>query len=71
MILDPLESPVLTVDMLRAGWGALTIPQRRAVVRAFASVVLEQSPKGRPAGWKPGQPYFRTDTGRVDLGAAA
>lgn len=59
----------LTIDVLRAGWDALSVTQRRAIVRAFARVVLEKSPKGRPAGWQPGAPYFRPETVRVQLGA--
>jgi hypothetical protein len=61
----------LTVEDLRAGWDSLTIRQRRTLIRAFARVVLERSPKGRPVGWIPGTPYFRTDTVRVDLGSVA
>ncbi|MGB7983513.1 MAG: recombinase family protein [Candidatus Nanopelagicales bacterium] len=65
------DDATLTPEMLRAGWDALDIRQQRAIVRRFARVVLDPSPKGRPAGWKPGQPYFRTDTVRIDLGTAA
>lgn len=62
-------APVLTLDMIRAGWDALTIVQQRAIIRRFAKVVLLPAPKGRPKGWKPGMPYFRTDTVSITLGA--
>lgn len=61
----------LTFDMLTRGWNALTVRERRGVVRAFARVVLEKSARGRPAGWAPGQPYFRPESVRVELGRAA
>lgn len=63
------DAATITPEMLRAGWDALTLRQQRAIVRRFARVVLLPSAKGRPAGWKPGQPYFRTDTVQVELGA--
>lgn len=62
------DRAALTVDMIRAGWGSLTIRQRRAIVNAFAKIVLEKAPRGRPAGWTPGTPYFRPESVRIELG---
>ena len=41
------------------------VDRQRAIVRALADVVILPSPRGRPAGWKPGQPYFRPETIRI------
>ena len=48
-------------------WAGLGLDQRRAVVDALMSVtILPAVRKGRPAGWRPGQPYFDPGTIRVE-----
>lgn len=44
---------------------AAPVDRQRAIVRALADVVILPSPRGRPAGWKPGTPYFRPETIKV------
>jgi hypothetical protein len=47
-------------------WEGLGLDQRRAVVDALMSITILPTRKGRPAGWRPGQPYFDPDTIRVE-----
>lgn len=39
-------------------WGRLTPGQRRGVIETLMCVTVFPAPKGRTAGWRPGQPYF-------------
>ena len=39
-------------------WAGLDLHQRRATVRTLMRLVVNPAPRGRPNGWKPGQPYF-------------
>lgn len=48
-----------------AVWQALDLDRRRAVLAALMTVTVNKTPRGRPAGWKPGQPYF--DAASVDI----
>jgi DNA invertase Pin-like site-specific DNA recombinase len=43
-------------------WAGLDIDQRRQVIDAMMTITIMPSPKGRPAGWQPGQPYLRPDS---------
>jgi hypothetical protein len=43
-------------------WEGLGLDQRRAVIDALMSIRVMPTRKGRPAGWRPGQPYFDPDT---------
>jgi site-specific DNA recombinase len=43
-------------------WEGLGLDQRRAVVGALMSITILPTRKGRPAGWRPGQPYFDPDS---------
>jgi hypothetical protein len=42
------------------------LDRQRAILHTLAVVTLLPGPKGRPAGWKPGQSYFRPESIRVD-----
>ncbi|KLU08086.1 recombinase family protein [Kocuria sp. SM24M-10] len=44
---------------------AAPVDRQRSIVRALAEVVILPSPRGRPAGWTPGQPYFRPETIKI------
>jgi len=44
-----------------AVWAAMTIDQRRLVVATLMTIRIMPAPKGRPPGWRPGEPYFRAD----------
>ena len=39
-------------------WEGLGLDQRRAVVAALVTIKIMPTRKGRPPGWRPGQPYF-------------
>lgn len=45
-----------------AAWETLDVDQRRAVLELLVTVELRPSGRGRPAGWRPGQPYLRPDS---------
>nr|WP_232523145.1 recombinase family protein [Nocardioides sp. MAH-18] len=47
-------------------WLDLPLDRQRAVLDAVVVVTLLASPRGRPAGWVEGLPYFRPDTVRLD-----
>jgi len=48
-----------------AAWLNAPLDRRRAVLDALVTVTVHRSPNGRPAGWKPGESYFRPET--VDI----
>jgi len=47
-------------------WEGLGLDQRRAVVGALMTITILPAPKGRPKGWRPGQPYFDPNSIRVE-----
>lgn len=53
-------------DDVAATWEGLDVDQRRAVVDLLVTVRLHPSGRGRPAGWRPGQPYLRPESVEVD-----
>lgn len=50
---------------VETAWKSATVGRRKAVVRALMDVTLLPAPKGRPAGWSPGEPYFNPDAVRI------
>lgn len=55
------------LDAFRAGdpstvWDGLDLSRRRAVLAFLMTVTVCPAPKGRPRGWRPGEPYFDTDS---------
>jgi DNA invertase Pin-like site-specific DNA recombinase len=46
----------------RSVWAAASLGQRRAIVSALMEITVQPQGKGRPKGWKPGQPYFDAST---------
>jgi site-specific DNA recombinase len=48
-----------------AAWAAYPVDRQRAVVAALLRVTILPAPKGRPKGWRPGEPYF--DPAYVDI----
>lgn len=42
-------------------WQEQPLDIRRAVIGALMTVWVRAAPKGRPPGWRPGQPYFDPD----------
>lgn len=43
-------------------WEGLPLARRRAVIAALMGIVVNPAPRGRPAGWQPGQTYFDKDS---------
>jgi DNA invertase Pin-like site-specific DNA recombinase len=55
------------VDDVRAAWDALDISRQQAVVATLLDVkVMPATKKGRPAGWKAGDPYFDAESVRIE-----
>lgn len=42
------------------------LDRQRAIVHALATVTIYPSGRGRPAGWKPGESYFRPETVTIE-----
>jgi site-specific DNA recombinase len=50
-----------------AVWKSLSLPRQRAVVQALAaSITIQPAGRGRPAGWRPGRPYFNPDLIQIE-----
>jgi hypothetical protein len=50
-----------------AVWDGLPLDRRRAVVAELVqAIIVHPAPRGRPAGWRPGERYFRADTVDVE-----
>ncbi|WP_299051794.1 recombinase family protein [uncultured Nocardioides sp.] len=47
-------------------WLESTLERRRLVLGALMTVIVQQSGRGRPPGWKPGESYFRPDTVAIE-----
>lgn len=47
-------------------WERLDQHRRRAVIDALVTVTLDPSPRGRPKGWQPGEPYLHPETVRIE-----
>ncbi|WP_447646761.1 hypothetical protein [Nocardioides zeae] len=47
-------------------WQTAPLDRQRLVLDALMTVTLLPSGRGRPAGWKPGDSYFRPETVRID-----
>jgi len=56
------------VDAEDAGsaWLEAPLDRQRAVLDALATVTLLRGAQGRPAGWQPGQTYFRPELVRIE-----
>jgi site-specific DNA recombinase len=46
-------------------WDAMLLDGKRAVVAELFSVTIYPAPKGRPRGWRPGEPYFHEESVQV------
>lgn len=49
---------LVDAEDVAARWDALDVSRRRAVVNALMTVRILPAPKGKPPGWRAGQPYF-------------
>jgi DNA invertase Pin-like site-specific DNA recombinase len=52
---DVLASMVRDPD---GTWDAATLDKKRSIISASMELAVHPQPKGRPKGWKPGEPYF-------------
>lgn len=52
---------LVSSDRIIDTWTALPLDRRRAVIDLLMAVEVPPAPKGRPAGWQPGQPYMTPD----------
>ena len=48
-----------------AAWLDAPLDRKRAALDALVEVTVDKAPAGRPAGWQPGESYFRPGTVRV------
>lgn len=48
-------------------WEGLDLGHRRAVIKVLMRVIVDPMPKGRTAGWQPGQPYFDPGSVRIEF----
>lgn len=67
---DAVASLVAAPDPGQA-WLDAPLGRQRAVLDALMKVTLHKSGKGRPAGWKPGESYFRPQTVAIEWRAGA
>lgn len=49
-----------------AAWLDATLERQRLVLDSLVVVTLERAPRGRPAGWRPGETYFRPDSVAIE-----
>jgi site-specific DNA recombinase len=49
-----------------AAWLDAPLDRKRAVLDALASVTLHLGRHGRPAGWRPGESYFRPELVKIE-----
>ena len=61
-----VDAHMFTTDDIRAGWNAAPLEARRSLIRALMTITILPSPRGRPAGHKKGEGYFRTETVRIE-----
>lgn len=53
---------VVDAPDVAAAWADLDLARRRAIVDTLMTVTVYRTPKGRPAGWRPGASYFNHET---------
>jgi site-specific DNA recombinase len=59
-------SGIADTDDAGSAWLEAPLDRKRAVIDALATVTLLRGAQGRPAGWKPGQTYFRPELVRIE-----
>ena len=57
---------IADADDAGSAWLEAPLDRRRAVVDALAVVTLVKGGHGRPAGWRPGQTYFRPELVKIE-----
>lgn len=69
-VTSPVTGLVGAADVA-AVWRGLDLSRRRAVLDALMTVIVDPAPKGKPKGWRPGQPYFHPSAVRIRWRQAA
>lgn len=59
---------LIEAEDVGAAWLETPLDRQRAVLRELFVVTVRPAPRGRPKGWRPGEPYF--DTAYVDVDPA-
>jgi hypothetical protein len=59
-------SGIADTDDAGSAWLEAPLDRKRAVIDALAGVTLLKGGHGRPAGWQPGQTYFRPELVRIE-----
>ena len=57
---------IVDTDDAGSAWLEAPLDRKRAVLDALATVTLLRGGHGRPAGWQPGQTYFRPELVKVE-----
>ncbi|GAA4626744.1 hypothetical protein GCM10023196_036220 [Actinoallomurus vinaceus] len=57
---------LIEADDVGEAWLETPLDRQQAVLRALFTVTIHPAPKGRPPGWKPGQPYFHAESVAVE-----
>jgi site-specific DNA recombinase len=57
---------IVDTDDAGSAWLEAPLDRKRAVLAALATVTLLRGAQGRPAGWKPGQSYFRPELVKIE-----
>jgi site-specific DNA recombinase len=57
---------IVEADDAGSAWLEAPLDRRRAVLDALATVTLLRGAQGRPAGWRPGQTYFRPELVKIE-----
>jgi hypothetical protein len=52
---------LIEADDAGAAWLGTPLDRQRAVLAELFTVTVNPAPKGRPKGWRPGEPYFDPD----------
>lgn len=52
---------LIEADDVGAAWLGTPLDRQRAVLAELFTVTVNPAPKGRPKGWRPGEPYFDPD----------
>lgn len=57
---------IVEADDAGSAWLEAPLDRKRAVLDALATVTLLRGAQGRPAGWRPGQSYFRPELVKIE-----
>ncbi|MEY9963196.1 site-specific DNA recombinase [Streptacidiphilus sp. MAP12-16] len=58
----PVLAGLVGVADVRDRWKKLDLSRKRGVVDALMTITVQPARRGRPTGWRKGEPYFDTET---------